>query len=175
MDWGRPKVLRGDSRCAPITDQVLAPTIWSLGSLNTLHGAGGPGFRYFIGSAEFRDGVESAEVQAHEIYRIVCKALGFPPTTDPCDEELPEGKVSNLTTDTAAVMPKTAKVLRNNYRLFKGMIWTPCSCHVYNLHLVDQEKHFKSIEKLISRGHLIVTLFRNSAPRKLFQRSRFVA
>jgi hypothetical protein len=132
--------------------------------------AGGPGFRYFLGSAEFRDGSESAEVQAREIHKIVCKALGFPPDTDPSDEALPEGKVSNLTTDTAAVMIKTASVLSDGYRLFKGLRWTACSCHVFNLYLVDQEKNFRLIKAVISRGHMIVTLFRNSAPRKFFQR-----
>jgi hypothetical protein len=132
--------------------------------------SGGPGDRYFVGSAEFRDGSENHEVQALDIHRIMCKALGYSPATDPNDVSLPEAKVSNLTTDTTAVMPKTAQKLGTTYRLFKGMNWTPCSCHTYNLYLVDQEKAFKSIRALISRGRLVVTLFRNSAPRKLFQR-----
>jgi hypothetical protein len=132
--------------------------------------AGGPGQRLFVGCCEPAAGSETAEVMALEIHHSICDALGLPHTTTADDKQLPIGAVANMTTDTAAVMPKTAKILSEKYRIFRGMAWTPCSCHVLNLFLVDQEKFFKTIKAVIATGKLIIALFRNSAPRKLFQR-----
>jgi hypothetical protein len=132
--------------------------------------AGGPGHRLFIGCSESRCGAETAIVLAGEIHKMLCDALGLPESTPADDPCLPVGKVANMTTDTASVMSKTAEILGKEYRLFQNMAWTPCSCHVLNLFLVDQEKTFRPIKALIATGKLIVALFRNSAPRKLFQR-----
>jgi hypothetical protein len=114
-------------------------------------------------------------VMAKEIHHSICDALGLSDTAAADDKQLAIGIVANMTTDTAAVspsavMPKTAKILSEKYRMFRGLSWTPCSCHVLNLFLVDQERAFKSIKAVIATGKLIVAIFRNSAPRKLFQR-----
>jgi hypothetical protein len=113
--------------------------------------------------------VESAEVLAAEVHKMCLEALGIASATPRNDPSIPLGKICNLTTDTASVMSRTAAILSQDYKLFRGMQWTPCSCHVLNLYLVDQSTNFRSIKALISRGSLIVTLFRNSAPRKLLQ------
>jgi hypothetical protein len=104
---------------------------------------------------------------AKEIHHSICDALGLPDTAAADDKQLAIGIVANMTTDTATVMPKTAKILSENYRMFRGLSWTPCSCHVLNLFLVDQERALKSIKAVIATGKLIVAIFRNSAPRKL--------
>jgi hypothetical protein len=132
--------------------------------------AGGPGHRFFVGCSETKEGSESAEVLAADIHRVVLDGMGLSPNLAADDSSIPEGKVANLTTDTASVMSKAADILSKNYRLFKNMAWTPCSCHVLNLFLVDQEKHFRSVRALLARGKLIISVFRNSAPRKVFQR-----
>jgi hypothetical protein len=114
--------------------------------------------------------METAQVLADEIHKVMLDAHGFHSYLAADDESLPVGKIANMTTDTASVMSSTARILSNNYRLFQGMTWTPCMCHVLNLFLVDQEKTFQAIKILIAQGKVIITVFRNSAPRKLFQR-----
>lgn len=145
-------------------------TTYTVTSVDSEPHAGGPGQRLFIGCFEGSPTVESAAFLAKEIHKAVCSALGLNESTDADDVSLPLGKVANMTTDTASVMSATAKLLSERYRLFKDMAWTPCSCHVLNLFLTDQEKAFKTIRAVIATGKLIVALFRNSAPRKLFQR-----
>jgi hypothetical protein len=114
-------------------------------------------------------------VVAAEIHSVVLASLGLSPSLPPDDASIPEYKVCNMTTDTAAVMSKAAAILSKDYRLFKGMAWTPCSCHVLNLFLVDQEKQFRTIKALLARGKLVISIFRNSAPRRLFQRCAFLS
>jgi hypothetical protein len=152
----------------------MSPTCHTVAAL-LIYGphSGGPGQRVFVGCCEGTHGSETAVVLAAEIHKVLCNALGFADGLASGDDSLPLGKVANMTTDTASVMSKTADILSKEYRLFKGMAWTPCSCHVLNLFLVDQGKAFLSIKAIIATGKLMITLFRNSAPRKLFQRCVF--
>ena len=147
---------------------------WNFRTQNTqtvLIYAGGPGNRFFLGAcAEGREGPKSAQVVAGEVHKIVLESLGYNPHLDPDDPSLPVGKVCNMTSDTTNVMPSAAKLLSSDYTLFKDMEWTPCSCHSLNLFLVHQPRNFKSIKDVIARGTFLVTIFRNSAPRKVLQR-----
>jgi hypothetical protein len=72
-----------------------------------------------------------------------------------------------MTSDTAKVMPATARELATNYDLSACMVWIPCACHVLNLFLVDQMK-IDSIKMLLKRGNAIVNTFRQGSARKLF-------
>jgi hypothetical protein len=120
-----------------------------------------------VGCCDAKEGTETAQVVADHINELMLEGLGL---SNASAEDIPKGKVANMTTDTAAVMRRAAEILSEDYPLFKGMQWTPCSCHVLNLFLTDQEKQFSTVSALLARGKLIVAIFRNSAPRKLFQR-----
>jgi hypothetical protein len=111
--------------------------------------------------------METAEVVAANINQLVLEGLGLSRTSA---DSIPVSKVANMTTDTASVMSKAASILAQQYPLFKNMKWTPCSCHVLNLFLVEQEKQFPSVKTVLLKGKLLVTIFRNSGPRKLFQK-----
>jgi hypothetical protein len=89
----------------------------------------------------------------------VLAAIGCDPELGPRNPDIPKGKVAMMTSDTAKVMPATARALAANYDLF--------ACHVLNLYLVDQMK-ICSTKQLLQRCNAIVNTFRHGAARKLF-------
>jgi hypothetical protein len=98
--------------------------------------AGGPGKQLFIGCYNIV-GSESADMQALGMHKSALLALGMSSELAIDDDSIPLSKVSNITTDSAAVMQSTADHLTRDYRLFKDMTFTPCSVHWLNLALKD--------------------------------------
>jgi hypothetical protein len=99
--------------------------------------AGGPGKKFFLSCYNI-EGSETAQMQALGMHKATLKALDIPPDLPIDDPSIPLSKVSNLTTDSAAVMQSTADIRCRDYRLFKDTTWTPCSVHFLNLALQDQ-------------------------------------
>jgi hypothetical protein len=129
--------------------------------------AGSHGSSVFLGCYDIAEGVESATQKAAAINKTVLSAIGCDPELGPRHADIPKDKVAVMTSDTAKVMPATAKELAANYDLFAGMVWVPCACHVLNLYLLDQMKIF-SIKVVLQRCNAIVNTFRHGAARKLF-------
>jgi hypothetical protein len=102
--------------------------------------AGGYGSSAFLGCYDIIEGVENAAQKAAAINKTVLAAIGCDPELGPRHPDISKGKVAMMTSDTAKVMPATARALAANYDLFAGMVWVPCACHVLNLYLVDQMK-----------------------------------
>lgn len=103
--------------------------------------AGGPGKKRFLTCFNV-EGSENAASQAMGIHKSALEALGLSTDLAPDDDSVPQSKVSNITTDSAAVMASTADILTSEYRIFKDMTWTPCSSHHLNLVLQDQVQIF---------------------------------
>jgi hypothetical protein len=74
-----------------------------------------------------------------------------------------------MTSDTTNLMPATAKKLREDYPLFKNMIWVPCSPHVLGHFLQDQAKSIDAIKDHLARSKDIYTVFGSGAPKKVMQ------
>jgi hypothetical protein len=104
----------------------------------------------------------AAEHTALHRNKIVQQALGFSGQLYGGDAALPLSKVCNLTTDTASTVQSAAKLLQQNYRLIKGMLWTLCSCHVLNLYLLNQNKSVCGVREVVKSGRQVVHLFANS-------------
>jgi hypothetical protein len=117
----------------------------------------------FLGCYDIIEGVENAAQKAAAINNTVLAAIGCNPELGPRHPDIPKGKVAMMTSDTAKVMPATARELAANYDLFAGMVWVPCACHVLNLYLVDQIKIF-STKQLLQRCNAIVNTFRHGCP-----------
>jgi hypothetical protein len=129
--------------------------------------AGSHGSSAFLGCYDIAEGVESADKKAAAINNSVLAVIGCDPDLGARHPDIPKGKVAAMTSDTAKVMPATARELATNYDLCAGMVWIPCACHVLNLFLVDQMKIY-SIKMLLKRGNAIVNTFRQGSARKLF-------
>jgi hypothetical protein len=119
---------------------------------------GSHGSSAFLGCYDIAEGIESADKKA---------AIGCDPDLGARHPDIPEGKVAAMTSDTAKVMPATAREVTTNYDLCAGMVWIPCACHVLDLFLVDQMK-IDSIKMLLKRGNAIVNTFRQGSAHKLF-------
>lgn len=128
---------------------------------------GGPGQCMFVGGYSNTDS-EAATSQAHHIYMTVMKALNLDASVDPNDSSIPLAKVANLTTDTPNVMKKTAEILAKDYRLFRGLLWTACLCHVLNLYLVKQYEETRSVKAALTKAKCVVGVFASGGTHKLF-------
>jgi hypothetical protein len=102
---------------------------------------------------------EHTALRLNEIVQIV---LGLSGQLDEDHAALPLSKICNLTSDTAFTKQYAAKLLQMNYRLLKGMSWTPCSCHVLNLYLLDRSRSGSGFRHVVTTGTQAVQLFANS-------------
>lgn len=118
-----------------------------------------------ITAAESQDAVTSAQ----HISQCLLQCLGLDTSLPRDHPSIPAGKVANLTTDTANVMPATARELRK-YKLFTGLTWTPCSCHVLNLFLLNQVEKCSQVKSCIASGRVIVDVFSTGGVHKIFAR-----
>jgi hypothetical protein len=127
--------------------------------------AGMQGTSCLAGTFEITRGSESAVNQAHSLHATLLSALGLNATLPADDTSIPHGKVAAMTSDTANVMPATAKELAQ-YPLCHNMFWVPCAAHELGLFLKDQMK-IQNIKAFLGKAGRIASIFKSGAANKL--------
>jgi hypothetical protein len=130
-----------------------------------------PGLSVFANAYE-NWAADTAVNSAAALHSCCLASLGLSPDLPPTDERIPCGKLAGITSDTTAVMPKTAQEAAK-MRLAKGALWIPCFSHVMNLYFLDQVREVSVIKLLLVHAKQVVTVFRLATFRKIFVQCDF--
>jgi hypothetical protein len=115
---------------------------------------------------------DTALNSAAALHSCCLASLDLSPDHLPTDERIPCGKFAGFTSDTTAVMPKTAQEAAK-MRLAKGALWIPCFSHVMNLYFLDQVREVSVIMLLMVHAKQVVTVFRLATFRKITKQCDF--
>jgi hypothetical protein len=130
------------------------------------------GTSIFAGAFDIEGGCGTAVNSANAINcnQLMLASLGLDPSLGARHECIPVGKISNMTSDTTNLMPATAMELKDNYCLFKGIMWTTCFAHSIGLDIIvpnNQPAIVPLIRRLRRHAVQIASIIRRGAANEL--------